>query len=81
MAAIQYSRNCLEREVILLKRTLLEERSRVAVLTPVQSPIPEIKELLIENERLKRKLDRQQKENVSLVGFEGQLFTISHYFV
>ena len=61
----------LEREIILLKRTYLEEKSKDSSSTQCV----EIKELLVQNEKLKRLLDRRKLELVSSV------ITGNNYFV
>lgn len=62
LAATQCSRNILERDIIVLKRTRLEERSKGASSTHFL----EIKDLLMQNERLKKALDHKQLEMVSV---------------
>ena len=60
LAATQLSRNTLEREVILLKRTLLEERSKVK-----QPLVTEIEKLHKENKEIMKLLDERQAKIVS----------------
>ena len=60
LATTQLSRNALEREIILLKRTLLEERSK---FYPQQ--VSELSNGSREIEACKKQLQKQLSENVS----------------
>ena len=55
----------LEREIIILKRTLLKERSKGSESNKDHSQLLEIQDIVDENEKLKERLGHSQLENVS----------------